>query len=174
MTPRPELPSIPLAASERETLIAFLDFYRAALIDKAHGLNDEQLHIALPPSTLTLSRLIGHAALVEYTWFRERFDGDPMPEPFGSFDWDDDRDAEMTLAQTWSSAELIEQFNSAVADSRRRIEAADSLDQLSVLSNFEGEQWNLRWILIHMIEEYARHCGHADFIRESIDGDTVG
>ncbi len=60
------------------------------------------------------------------------------------------------------------------ADSRRRCQQAKSLDQLSVDSNPNGEHWNLRWIVVHMIEEYARHCGHADFIRESIDGDTAG
>jgi len=167
---RSVLPPIPLAAGERETLVAFLDFYRAALLDRAHGLTDDQLQIALAPSTLTLSRLIGHAALVEYTWFRERFDGETMPEPFASFDWEADRDAEMTLAQTWSGTELTRRFSEAIADSRGRIEAAESLDQLSSLPNSAGDRWNLRWILVHMIEEYARHCGHADFIRQSIDG----
>jgi uncharacterized damage-inducible protein DinB len=154
-------------------LLAFLDFYRAALVDRALELTHEQLNIGHPPSSLTLSRLIGHMALVEYTWFRERFAGDEIPEPFAALDWDADRDAEMTLAQTWSIDELLAQFSAAVADSRARIDTASSLNQLSIHTNREGEQWSLRWILVHMIEEYARHCGHADLIRESIDGDVV-
>lgn len=169
---RPATPPIPLAAEESTTLLAFLDFYRAALLDRAWGLSDEQLNIEHQPSSLTLSRLIGHMSLVEYEWFRVRFVGGEMPEPFASLDWDADRDAEMTLAETWPVDELLSHFNVAVSDSRARVEAATSLDQLSARPDSEGEHWNLRWILVHMIEEYARHCGHADLIRESIDGDV--
>lgn len=84
-----------------------------------------------------------------------------------------DRDAEMTLAQSWPGERLFARFEAAVVDSRARVESADSLDQLSKESNSDGEHWSLRWILVHMIEEYARHCGHADLIRESIDGDAA-
>ncbi len=171
---RPAPPDIPLQAGEREMLLAFLDFYRAALIDRAYGLTAEQLQLPHPPSTLTLSRLIGHMAVVEYYWFREVLDGADEPEPYASLDWDADPDAEMTLAQTWTVDELLGRFEEAVADSRRRVDRAASLDQLAATSNREGEHWSLRWILVHMIEEYARHCGHADLIRESIDGDVVG
>jgi len=154
-------------------LLAFLDFYRAALVDRALELTDEELQVALPPSTLTLARLLGHMAMVERTWFLERFDGEAMPEPWASLDWDEDRDAEMTLAQTWSSEELFAEFERSIADSRVRVSNASSLDQLSVGTDRSGEQWSLRWIVVHMIEEYARHCGHADLIRESIDGDSL-
>lgn len=171
---RPSLPPIPLQADERTMLVAFLDFYRAALIDRAWGLTHDQLQIGLQPSTLTLSRLIGHMALVEQSWFRDRFDGEEMTEPWSSLDWDTDRDAEMALAQTWPVDELFSRFDSAIVDSRARVEGADSLDQLSSVPNRDGEHWSLRWILVHMIEEYARHCGHADLIRESIDGDVDG
>jgi len=64
-------------------------------------------------------------------------------------------------------------FDAAVEDSNRRTAAASSLDQLSSAPTWTGEHWNLRWVLVHMIEEYARHCGHADLIRESIDGDQA-
>ena len=170
---RPPAPPIPLQADERTMLNAFLDFYRACLVDRAYGLSTEQLQIAHPPATLTMSRLLGHMAMVEYIWFQDRFDGEGMPEPFASLDWDADVDAEMTLAQTWSTEKLMDTFNTAVTDARRRTAAAPSLDNLSALPNQDGEHWNLRWILIHMIEEYARHCGHADLIREAIDGDTL-
>lgn len=155
-------------------LLAYLDFYRAALIDRASELTQEQLNVRHPPSSLTLSRLIGHMALVEYDWFRERFAGEDVPDLFAMLDWDADSDAEMTLAQTWPVDELFARFNDAIADSRARIEAATSLDQLTTRPDRQGEHRSLRWILIHLIAEYARHCGHADLIRESIDGDVVG
>ncbi len=170
---RPALPPIPLEADERTMLLAFLDFYRATLVDRALGLSHSQLQIALPPTTLTLSRLIGHMALVEQHWFQDRFDGEEIGEPFAALDWDADRDAEMTMAQAWSVDELFTKFDASVVDARARIDAAPSLDQLSTRPNRDGEHWSLRWILIHMIEEYARHCGHADLIRESIDGDIA-
>lgn len=169
---RPAQPDIPLQATEPEMLSAFLDYYRADLIDRAWGLDHAQLQIALPTSTLTLARLIGHMAMVEDIWFRVRFAGLEPSEPFAGLDWDADSDAEMTLAQTWTVEELHRHFDRAVADSRRRVEAVSSLDDLSVVER-DGNHWSMRWILVHMIEEYARHCGHADLIRESIDGDTA-
>ena len=172
--PRLPPPEIPLQADERTTLGAFLDYYRAALLDRARDLPHAQLQVALPPSSLTLSRLIGHMTLVEHIWFLERFDGDEMPDEFGSLDWDADPDAEMALAETWSVEDLVARFQAACADSRARTAAAASLDQVSTRPNRSGEHWSLRWILVHMIEEYARHCGHADLIRESIDGDVAG
>jgi len=154
-------------------LTAFLDYYRADFLDRAYGLTSAQLQVSLPPSTLSLSRLIGHMTLVEYSWFQDRFDGKGEPEPYASLGWEADIDAEMTLAETWETQELLERFKAAVADSRARESAAESLDQLSAQTNRDGEHWSLRWILIHMVEEYARHCGHADLIRQSIDGDLA-
>jgi uncharacterized damage-inducible protein DinB len=172
---RPAPPSIDTHAGERETLRQFLDFYRAALLDRAWGLTVEQLQIVQPPSTLTLSRLIGHMTLVEEHWFRVRFDGEDLSERSASFDFDVDPDAEMTHAQSLSIDDLTTSFEAACEDSRAREAAAKTLDQASRRSHPRtGETWNLRWIMVHMIEEYARHCGHADFIRESIDGDTAG
>ncbi len=172
---RPAPPSIDNHAGEREMLRQFLDYYRWALLDRAWGLSREQLQIKLPPSTLTLSRLIGHMALVEENWFRVRLDGEEETAWTASLDFDADPDAEMTDAQTFAIDELLDKFQAAVDDSRAREAAAESLDQVSVGSHPRtGETWNLRWIMVHMIEEYARHCGHADLIRESIDGDTAG
>jgi len=156
-------------------LNAFLDFYRAALIDRAYGLSREQLAQRLAPSTLSIGGLISHMAMVEYTWYRSRFAGGEQHEIFTSLDWDADRDAEMTLASTMTVEELHSFFEDAVNDSRGIVANATSLDQLSAKDhNGDGKKWNLRWIMIHMVEEYARHCGHADLIRESIDGDIVG
>ena len=110
---------------------------------------------------------------VEMGWFLEKFDGDTPPAYVEALDWDVDPDAEMTRAESLSPEDLIAEFEAQCADSRRRIEAAASLDQLSAHTSRTGDHFNLRWILVHMIEEYARHCGHADLIRESIDGDTA-
>ncbi len=171
---RPAPPPIDTHAGEREMLRQFLDYYRAALVDRAWGLTTDQLQVKLPPSTLTLSRLIGHMALVEEHWFRVRFDGEEFSERSASFDFDADPDAEMTHAQSVSIDALIAAFETACEDARIREAAAESLDQESKRPHPRtGETWNLRWIMVHMIEEYARHCGHADFIRESIDGDTA-
>jgi hypothetical protein len=78
----------------------------------------------------------------------------------------------MTRAEQLPPVELLAEFTAQCDDSRRRAAAAGSLDQLSVGTSRSGEQFKLRWIFVHMIEEYARHCGHADLIRESIDGDV--
>ncbi len=171
---RPEPPDIDHYGAEREALRQFLDYYRSALVDRAWGLTNEQLQITLPPSTLTLSRLIAHMAVVEAWWFREQLDGEDPDELVASLDFDADADAEMTHGQNLETEALLEWFWASVEDSRRREAQAASLDQISVGSHpRSGERWNLRWIMIHMIEEYARHCGHADLIRESIDGDTA-
>jgi uncharacterized damage-inducible protein DinB len=176
---RPEPPTIPLQAEEVPTLLAFLDYYRAALLDRAYGLDAEQLCLTHPPTTLSLARLLGHMAYVEQIWFVERFDGEDLTDPWVGLDWERDVDAEMTMAERWSPDELRARFDDAVADSRARVAAALSrtdggLDAVSSRAYRNGEHWNLRWILVHMIEEYARHCGHADLIRESIDGDVAG
>lgn len=168
---RPRSPIVPREANERTTLLSFLNFYRAELIDRAYGLTNEQLQISLPPSTLSLSRLIAHMTLVEYGWFQDTFDDEGAPDLYMGLDWESDRDAEMTLAQTWTTERLLQEFHVSVANSDSRIERAVSLDQLSAQTDDAGHGSSLRWILVHMIEEYARHCGHADFIRESIDGD---
>lgn len=171
--PRPTAPELDLVGDERHMLRQFLRFYRGALLDRAWGLTREQLQQTLPPSTLSLGRLISHMAYVEEIWFRVRFDGEE-PDFIVTLDFESDSDAEMTHSETLSVAELLELYNNAVADSDRREAAAASLDQVSKATHPKFDKpWNLRWIMIHMIEEYARHCGHADLIRESIDGDTA-
>ena len=149
-----------------------LEYYRAVLLRKASGLTAEQLRRSLAPSDLTKAGLVMHMALVEDHWFDHRFAGNPEHEPWASADWEADVDSEMTLAATLGIDELFAQFDLSVARSRAAFGAANSLDQIAVLSHEDGTPWSLRWIMVHMIEEYARHCGHADFIRQSIDGAT--
>jgi hypothetical protein len=166
----PGLVEPPLAGDELTTLTAFLDYQRAVIARKAHCLTHEQLNRTLPPSTLTLAKLLRHATLVEATWFRERFLGSDLDEPRASAPWDDDVDWEMTTAVDVAPGQLLADFHAACEESRRITADAASLDQLSDLPDRTGDHYNLRWILVHMIEEHARHAGHADFLRESIDG----
>ena len=166
-------PTIPNQGSEREILLAFLNYYRELLIDKTSGLTDEQLHTRLPPSTLTLGGLINHMALVEDDWFTSDFSGEALPEPWCGAPWDDDRDWEFNSAISTPTTELFARYRAAIDRSNYVIAHVDDLGEVSAKANQEGEKWSMRWILVHMIEETARHCGHADFIRESIDG-SVG
>lgn len=157
-------------ADERPLLEGFLDGYRSVLLRKAAGLDRQQLSVAVAPSTLTLGGLLKHMALVEDTWFTQAMAGEPAPEPWDAVDWDSDRDWELNSAALDSPDELVELFTTAVARSRSVTARHDDLDAVAAQRSPEGEATSLRWIYVHMIEEYARHCGHADLIRESIDG----
>ena len=164
-------PRIPKAANEIETLSAFLDYNRAVMLDKASGLTREQLGLRLEPSTMTLAGMIYHLTVVEASWFPDIFAGEGLGEPWDSVDWDADRDWEWNIAPSMEPRVVLDAYKSACERSREVVAAAQSLDQLSAKDN-NGEKWSLRWILVHMIEETARHAGHADLIRESIDGEV--
>ena len=166
----------PLAADEASMLVAYLDYHRDTLRMKVDGLTADQLRRSHPPSTLTLGGLLKHVALNEASWFGRVLHGRPMAEPWVSADWDADPDWEFNSARDDSTEELRRVMDDAVAQASRDIDEAlrlGGLDQLSVTPSLrESGQFTLRWILLHMIEEYARHNGHADLIRESIDGAT--
>jgi uncharacterized damage-inducible protein DinB len=166
----------PLAGTEAETLVGFLNYFRDTIRRKTEGLTQEQLAIALPPSTMTLGGLMKHLAAVDFSWFSEDFLGEEMMPPFDAVDWDDDPDWEWRTAADDSPEALRKLYDDHVAASDRILAAAlaeGGFDQLSVgTSRRTGEHYSLRWIVLHLIEEYARHCGHADLIRESIDGST--
>jgi uncharacterized damage-inducible protein DinB len=158
-----------MATGEIETLAQFLEYYRVVLIRKSWGLDQVQLHARVAASTLTISALLKHMALVEDHWFQDHFLGQDLPEPWASAPFDDDPDWEMTTADD-SLDELLAQFDASCERSRRAISMATPDDLCVRSSPRTGEPINLRWVLVHMIEEYARHCGHADIIREAIDG----
>ena len=103
--------------------------------------------------------------------FNQNFLGLPMGEPWASANWQADRDWEWRSAVDDDPDDLRRRYEAACEQSRRVVAAAESLDTVSV-GGAGGASWNLRWILIHMIEETARHCGHADLLRETIDGRT--
>jgi uncharacterized damage-inducible protein DinB len=164
----------PLRAGEAETLLAFLDYHRDTLRMKVAGLDLEQLGRTLPPSTMTLGGMVKHLTLVEEHWFSRVLDGNPDPEPWASVDWDDDPDWEWRTGATDGPDALLPAYDETVKRMDANIAAAldrGGLETQSVRpSRHAGGAFSLRWIVLHMIEEYARHNGHADLLRESIDG----
>lgn len=161
----------PTAGDERVTLDAFLDHQRATLLMKAEGLDRRQLNQPLPTSQLTLAGLLKHLALVEDDWIQVRFLGLPELEPWASAPWEQDRDWEFHSAEDDDPEALRSLYQEACARSRSAVAATD-LGALSVGRNRDGQPWNLRWVLTHLIEETARHNGHADLLREAVDGST--
>jgi uncharacterized damage-inducible protein DinB len=161
----------PDSGSERDLLTAFLDYQRATVLLKCEGLTAEQLGRTIPTSSLTLAGLLNHLALVEDSWFPVRFAGRPDAEPWTGVDWDADPDFEFRTATDLAPEELRARYADACARSREVVAATTSLDELSVgTSSRTGNRWDLRWVLLHMIEETARHAGHADLLREAVDG----
>jgi uncharacterized damage-inducible protein DinB len=163
----------PDSGSERDLLTAFLDYQRATVLLKTEGLTAAQLTQTIPSSSLTLAGLLNHLALVEDSWFPVRFAGGADHELWAGVDWDADPDFEFRTAVDLSPDELRTRYADACARSREVVAATTSLDELSVgTSSRTGNRWDLRWVLLHMIEETARHAGHADLLREAIDGTT--
>ncbi|HEX7745532.1 MAG TPA: DinB family protein [Micromonosporaceae bacterium] len=159
----------PLLAGERETLRSFLDFHRATLAIKCDGLSDEDLRRqSMPPSTLSLLGLVRHMAEVERAWFRRVIDGEDVP-----LVWSNEGDYQVAYDASGSSrSAAFAAWESEVEYSRRIEAAAESLDVTGHNASW-GEDVSLRLVMLHLIHEYARHNGHADFLREGIDG-TVG
>ncbi|MDT4938831.1 MAG: hypothetical protein QOG80_2502 [Pseudonocardiales bacterium] len=162
-------PATDEAVGERETLIAFLDLYRATLELKCEGLTPEQLaQRSVPPSSMSLVGLVRHLAEVERVWFR-RWNGEQTEpryyskaDPDGDFDNVDGSQEHVDDAFAYWRSEV---------EHARQVAAEGGLEVAFVHAR-DGRAITLRWILVHMIEEYARHCGHADLLRERIDGAT--
>ncbi|MFC9327545.1 DinB family protein [Kitasatospora sp. NPDC057015] len=156
----------PLTGGERETLRAFLDFHRATLAMKCEGLSDEELRRrSSPPSTLSLLGLVRHMAEVERAWFRRVINAEDVP-----LVWSEEQDYQAAYqAGSSTRAEAFEAWEAEVEHSRRIEAAAESLDVTGHQARW-GEDVSLRLVMLHMLHEYARHNGHADFLREGIDG----
>jgi len=166
----------PLAADEATTLTGFLDFQRATLRWKCSGLTAVQLSTPLPPSTITLGGLLKHMSVVEAGWLNQIFAGG-IVRPSWLDEVDDADDSwSFTTAAGAEPEQLFAWLDESIAVSDRvvadAVTTADGLGSLSVQPADDGQHYSLRWILCHLIEEYARHNGHADLIRESIDGLT--
>ncbi|MFD6956798.1 DinB family protein, partial [Streptomyces venezuelae] len=170
-TPTPHRTDPPHAAADEHTsLTAFLQYQRETLAMKCAGLTAEQLkEQAVPPSDMSLLGLVRHLAEVERSWFRNVLNGEAakahwqgrVPGEHADFDVADaDPD------------EAFERWHAECARSRGIVEALHRAGSLDVTVDFRGDTYSLRYILTHMIEEYARHNGHADLLRERIDGAT--
>jgi uncharacterized damage-inducible protein DinB len=159
--------------SERILLAEYLDSQREIVLTKTEGLVQAQLVQRHPPSELTLAGLLFHLSLVEETWMEERFSGRAPRAPWEGVDWEADPDWEFRNAESVAAEELRDRYRQACERSRRVAAAASGLSQLSVATLRDGRHFSLRWVLLHLIEETARHAGHADMLREAIDG-TVG
>ncbi|MEW1660411.1 MULTISPECIES: DinB family protein [unclassified Streptomyces] len=165
-------PVPPPHAGERQMLESWLDFHRATLELKCAGLDDHQARTAsVAPSSMTLLGLVQHVTEVERNWFRRVFAGQDVPPLYGEGAGDG-----FALVPGRGIGEALDVWRAEVARSRELI-AGSSLEDAGTLSEQEagyvgGPSVSLRWILVHMIEEYARHNGHADLIREAVDGST--
>lgn len=171
--PAPE----PVQGDEEAVLVDMLDRHRAALRRRCEGLSREQLNRRLPPSTMTLAGLLKHLAVVESSFFSEDLLDEPMIAPFDTVDWKADVDWEWHSAASDEPRALFDLYDASIAESRRitaqLLAGPDGLDTLARRNTYLGIPARLRWILAHMIEEYAQHNGHADLLREAIDGRTA-
>jgi uncharacterized damage-inducible protein DinB len=153
---------------ERMTLLEYLGAYRLTLEMKCADLDAAQLASrSVPPSTMSLLGLIRHMAEVERSWFRRVMAGEEAPKLYSTpedrdGDWNGARDDADVVAEAWSA------WRAEVAFARQFIDEASDLSVVGTMSN--GGTLQLREVLVHMIEEYARHCGHADLLRERVDG----
>jgi uncharacterized damage-inducible protein DinB len=164
-----ERPEPPLTGGEREMLRTFLDYHRATLALKCDGLSDDDLRRqSMPPSTLSLLGLVRHMAEVERTWFRRVINHEDIP-----FVWSPEGDYQVAYDASQSTrAEAFAAWQAEVEHSRRIEQAAASLDVTGYQVRWD-EDVSLRLVMLHLIHEYARHNGHADLLRQGIDG-TVG
>ena len=166
----------PHAGSEAETLVGFLDYHRDTLRLKTESLDAAQLDQRLEPSTITLGGLLKHLAYVEDWWLNQVFADNPSPEPWASVDWKADGDWDYHSAADDTPEQLRTLYDDTIATSDRILHESfahpSALETLSrrTFRSDPSRQFKLRWILMHLLEEYARHNGHADLIRESIDG----
>lgn len=159
----------PLDADERTTLESWLDFYRSTLALKCEELDDQQLRTAaVPPSELTLLGLVQHMAEVERNWFRRVLVGEQAPPIYRQTTTRAGHDGGFELSEQATYRTAVAIWQDEIAHARRNCESR----QLDDTSPFRDAHVSLRWIYVHMIAEYARHCGHADLMREKVDGAT--
>jgi uncharacterized damage-inducible protein DinB len=168
-------PEPPIAADETATLLGFLEYQRATFAWKCAGLDAAGLQAKVAASSMTLGGMLKHLAFVEDWWFSQcLYQRDPE-SPWDKVDWEADPDWDWRSAAGEAPEQLHGLWQDAVARSRSLIAQAladEGLDQLAQRTWPDGRAVSLRWIVCHMIEEYARHNGHADLIRESVDGLT--
>ena len=159
------IPRVPFTGGEKESLHTSLNRHRDVVLWKLKGLDDASLRRAVVPSGTTLLGLVKHLAAVDYSWFCTTFGRETEPLPFDP----DDADADLRVNPDETTADIVEFYRRARAAADAAI---DELDLNDVGTAWFGDPVSLRWVLIHMIEETARHAGHLDILRELIDGST--
>ncbi|WP_185996396.1 DinB family protein [Nocardioides campestrisoli] len=167
-------PVKPTDADETTTLRGFLAHFRAVVRSQCEGLDADQLDTPLPPTTMTLGGLLKHLAYVEQWWFSCVLHGEEPSGIWADVDWSADEDWDWHSASEDSPVELLTLFDAEVAAADLALDralAVGGLDQLAAVQR-RGRGISLRYILVHMIEEYARHAGHGDLLRENVDGTT--
>ena len=169
----------PPQGDERSTLLAFLDHYRETLATKTVGVTDEEARRPLPPSDLSLMGLVRHMAEVERNWFRRIVaGGDPASDAnagpifYGDAHPDGDPDGDLHPGPDDTLADALSIWRREITAANTILDGRAPDDLAAIEARSAGGRPNLRWVLVHMIEEYARHCGHADLLREAIDGST--
>ena len=168
-------PEPPIAAGETATLLGFLDYQRATLAWKCAGLDAAGLAATVAASSMTLGGMLKHLAYVEQWWFSQCLHGRDPELPWSAVDWDADPDWDWHSAAGDSPEQIKALWQDSMARSRELVGealASGGLGRLARRTGPDGQAPSLRWIVVHMIEEYARHNGHADLIRESLDGET--
>lgn len=165
-------PIPPSNADEASTLEGFLEYQRATFWWKCSNLDDAALDVSVAASTMTLGGMLKHLAIVEDWWFSQWVGGNPPSEAWE--DEESDPDWDFRTARNETGAQLRARWRAQVDNSRQVLAdslGAGDLGQLCKRDE-DGNSPSLRWVVVHMIEEYARHNGHADLIRESIDGEV--
>lgn len=168
-------PEPPLAAPEAETLLGYLDYQRSTLEWKCSGLDAAGLQLTVGVSSITLGGLLKHMAYVEDDWSSRWLHDRERPAPWCDVDWSADQDWEWNSAKDDTPEELLAFWRRSVTRSRALIDEAlaeRGLEGLGARAWPDGRAPSVRWILVHLIEEYARHNGHADLLREAADGST--
>lgn len=168
-------PEPPLNGSEVETLVGYLDYQRATLAWKCSDVDADGMRRQVAASKLSLGGLLKHMAYVEDDWSHRSIAGLGKREPWASVDWQANPDWELESAAADTPAELFAIWETSVARSQEIIDAAIAERSLDgqAKAGWPGEEPpSLRWVFVHLIEEYARHNGHADLLREAIDGEV--
>jgi uncharacterized damage-inducible protein DinB len=162
-------PSTDEQGDELFTLLQELNFQRSTVVLKAAGLTDEQGARSLVASPTTVTGILKHLALVERAWFRMGFAGDGWAWPY---DFKADPDAEFRVTADTSLADVIADYEAACSEANAAITGAVPDELTKTKRDRPPHEYNLRWVLVHMIAETARHNGHLDILREQLDGAT--
>jgi hypothetical protein len=156
---------VPWTGGEKESLKAALERHRDVVMWKIDGLDDAQLRRPMTPSGTSVLGLVKHLASVEFGWFCDTFDR-PV-ELLSSIDYDADEESDMRVAPDETTADIVSYYERARAAANAAI---DEIDLETVGRSWDNNPVSMRWVLIHMLEEDARHAGHLDILRELIDG----